>query len=107
MAKDMRSWINQLEEAGELLQVGDEVNTEVDIGRRLFDEKEKALLFDNVKSHPGWRVLGQAPANWRQIGLAFGMETRNTVSEFAGRVDSGSPAAPFSPRSPQHRGRRL
>jgi len=89
MAKDMRSWISQLEEAGELTRVSDEVSVEVDIGRHLFESKEKALLFENVKNHPGWKVLGQAPANWRQIGLAFGTETRNIVSEFASRVDKG------------------
>ena len=89
MAKDMRTWISQLEEAGELSGVSDEVSVEVDIGRHLFESKEKALLFDNVKNYPGWKVLGQAPANWRQIGLAFGTETKNIVSEFASRVDKG------------------
>ncbi len=87
--KDMRSWISQLEQAGELSRVSDGVSTEFDIGRYLFESKEKALLFENVKNHPGWKVLGQAPANWRQIGLAFGTEPKNIVAEFASRVDRG------------------
>ncbi len=89
MAKDMRSWIKQLEEAGELSRVGEEVSVDVEIGQHLFESREKALLFDKVRDYPGWRVLGQAPANWRQIGLAFATETRNIVSEFARRVDTG------------------
>ena len=89
MAKDMRSWISQLEGAGELTRVSDEVSVEVDIGRSLFASKEKALLFENVKNHPGWKVLGQAPANWRQIGLAFETEPKKVVPEFASRVDKG------------------
>jgi 2,5-furandicarboxylate decarboxylase 1 len=89
MAKDMRSWLSQLEEAGELERVRDEVSVDVDIGRRLYAEKQKALLFERVKDLPGWRVLGQAPANWRQIGLAFGVEPKDIVREFASRVDKG------------------
>ncbi len=89
MAKDMRSWIGQLEEAGELSTVGGEVHVEVDIGGRLFESKDKALLFDNVTDYPGWRVLGQAPANWRQIGLAFETDAQNVVPEYARRVAPG------------------
>ena len=89
MAKDMRTWIEQLKKAGELSTVGNEVSVEVDVGRCLFESKEKALLFDNVKNHPEWKVLGQAPANWRQIALAFGTEKENIVREFASRVDRG------------------
>lgn len=89
MAKDMRSWIKQLEQAGELSNVNDEVNVDVDIGQHLFEAKEKALLFDNIKGFSGWKVLGQAPANWRQIGLAFEAEPRNIVPEFARRIDQG------------------
>ena len=43
MAKDMRTQINQLEEAGELLRVSDNVSIELDIGRCVFESKEKAL----------------------------------------------------------------
>ncbi len=85
----MRTWIQQLERAGELATVNDRVDVEFDIGQYLFKEKEKALLFDNVANHPGWKVLGQAPANWRQIGLAFDTEPDNIVREFARRVDTG------------------
>ena len=89
MGKDMRTWIQQLERMGELSTVSNRVNAEVDIGRYLFKEKERALLFNNVENHSGWKVLGQAPANWRQIGLAFDTDPANIVREFARRVDKG------------------
>ena len=89
MAKDMRTYMEQLERAGELTQVSGEVTVEVDIGRRLFESKDKALLFENVKGFPGWRVLGQAPANMRHIGLAFDTPPNYVVKEFARRVDQG------------------
>ena len=89
MAKDMRTWMRELEQAGELSTVSERVNTEFDVGQYLFKTKEKALLFDNIENHPGWKLLGQAPANWRQIGLAFDTEPGNIVNEFARRVDKG------------------
>ena len=71
MAKDMRSWIKQLEEAGELVRMKEEVDPKANMSAYLWSSKEKALLFENVKNHPGWKVLGQAPANMRHVGLGF------------------------------------
>ena len=59
MAKDMRSWIKQLEEANELTRIKEEVDPKVNMSAFLWQSKEKALLFENVKSHRGWKVLGQ------------------------------------------------
>ena len=89
MTKDMRTWIGQLEEAGELTKISDEVNIECDIATRLGASREKALLFENVKSRPGWKVLGQAPANMRQVGIAFGIDKEEVNREFARRMDRG------------------
>lgn len=89
MAKDMRTWISQLEKAGELLRVGEEVNLEYQMAGRLADSREKALFFENIKGHPKWNVLGQAPANMRQVGIAFGIEKEMVSREFAKRIDGG------------------
>jgi 2,5-furandicarboxylate decarboxylase 1 len=89
MPRDMRSYMDQLETSGELVRIKDEVDVEVEIGRRLFESREKALLFENVKNYQGWKVLGQAPANMRHIALAFDTEPRKVVAEFARRVDHG------------------
>ncbi len=89
MVKDMRSYMDQLEKAGEMKRVTEEVNVLVDIGRRLFVSEETALLFENVKGYPAWKVLGQAPANMRHIGLAMAAAPKEIVSEFARRVDRG------------------
>ena len=61
----------------------------MDIGQRLFGSRDKALLFDKVKDYPGWKVLGQAPANMRHIGLALGTEPNKIVTEFASRLGKG------------------
>ena len=85
----MRSWIAQLENAGELVRMKEEVDPKANMSAYLWSSKEKALLFENVKNHPGWKVLGQAPANMRHVGLAFGTEAKQAVREFARRVDQG------------------
>jgi 2,5-furandicarboxylate decarboxylase 1 len=89
MAKDMRSWIEQLEEAGELVRIRDEVDPKLNMSGYLYQSKEKALLFENVKNHSGWEVLGQAPANMRHVGLAFGTKAKQAITEFARRMDNG------------------
>ncbi len=89
MAKDMRSWLSQLEKAGEVSRVTDEVNLEWQMAQRLATSKEKALFFENVKGCPGWRVLGQAPTNIRQVGLAFGTDKEKVTAKFMDAVDKG------------------
>ena len=89
MAKDMRTWIKQLEEENELVRVKDEVDPKANMSAYLHQSKEKALLFENVKNHPDWKVLGQAPANMRHVGLAFGTQAKDAIKEFVRRADQG------------------
>lgn len=49
MAKDMRNWIKQLEEADELIRIVDEVDPKVNMSAFLSQSKEKALIFENVE----------------------------------------------------------
>jgi 2,5-furandicarboxylate decarboxylase 1 len=89
MPKDMRTWINQLEQAGELARISEEVNLEYQMAERLAKAREKAPLFENIKGHPGWKVLGTAPANMRQVALAFNTEPASVNTEYARRMDKG------------------
>ena len=90
MAKDMRSWIKQLDENGELIKINEEVDPKADMSAFFCQSKEKALLFEHVKGHPGWKVLGQAPGNMRNAGLAFGTEFRKITTEFVRRLNRGT-----------------
>jgi 2,5-furandicarboxylate decarboxylase 1 len=69
-AKDMRSWIADLERAGELISIDKPVDPLTEMGSLLYQSRERALLFENLPH--GWRSLGQAPANIRQAAMAFG-----------------------------------
>ena len=66
----MRTWIADLEEAGELIRIDKPVDPLTQMGALLYQSREKALLFENLPH--GWRSLGQAPANVRHAAIAFG-----------------------------------
>lgn len=83
MPKDMRSWIGELKAKGELCRVAKPVNPHTEMGALLYQSREKALLFDQVQGYPGWRVLGQAPANLRHAALAFGVSLHDLIPTMA------------------------
>ena len=87
--KDMRSWIAELEQAGELISIDKPVDPLTEMGSLLYQSREKALLFENLPH--GWRSLGQAPANIRQAAMAFG-STEDALIPKSGRADR--PASP-------------
>ena len=83
---DMRDWIETLKKAGELVTLTKPVDPEREMGALLYKSRDKALFFNEVKGYAGWRALGQAPANVRQAALAFGVDQKDLVKEFARRV---------------------
>ena len=83
---NMRDWIETLDKAGELVTLNKPVDPKTEMGALLYKSRDKALYFNNVAGFPGWRALGQAPSNLRQAALAFGVESKLMVREFARRV---------------------
>jgi 2,5-furandicarboxylate decarboxylase 1 len=72
--EDLRSDLAHLEEQGQLLRVREPVDTRFEIAagiRRTSDIEGPALLFENVKNYPGWRVLGGLFATRKLIALAL------------------------------------
>ena len=82
--KDMRTWIRELEAAGELIRIDKPVDPLTQMGSLLYQSREKALLFEKL-AH-GWRSLGQAPANFRHAALAFGAPQEQVVPLIAQRM---------------------
>jgi 2,5-furandicarboxylate decarboxylase 1 len=82
--KDMRTWIADLDAAGELVRIDKPVDPLTQMGSLLYQSREKALLFEKLPH--GWRSLGQAPANVRHAALAFGTDQRSVVPLVAGRL---------------------
>ncbi|MGB6192726.1 MAG: UbiD family decarboxylase [Terracidiphilus sp.] len=102
---DLRDWIRTLEKHGELKRIREEVSPELEI-TEITDRVSKigatgranahgkaapaqyapggpALLFENVKGHPGHKVLINQFGSERRMALALGVER---VDEIAGRI---------------------
>lgn len=59
--KDFRDYLDNLEKNGLLLRVKKEIDPKYEIAagiRKISDTNGPALLFENVKGYPGWRVVG-------------------------------------------------
>ena len=94
-ARDMRSWIAELDAAGELIRVDKPVDPLTQMGALLYQSREKAILFENLPH--GWRSLGQAPANTRHAAVAFGVPEEELIPHVAARL--GTRIAPVMVKS--------
>jgi UbiD family decarboxylase len=87
--RDLREFIRQLEEQGELLRVRGEVDWKEEIGavsRRLCDRETEgtnapAVLFENIKGYPGGRFFTNTLASFRRYALALGLKKETPVKE--------------------------
>ena len=83
---DLRDWIKTLEKHGELKRIREEVSPELEI-TEITDRVSKAggpaLLFENVKGHPGHKVLINQFGSKRRMALALGVAT---IDEIADRI---------------------
>lgn len=99
---DLRSFLEALENKGQLLKVKDKVKPEPDLaaagnaaGR--IGEKAPALYFDNIEGFTDARVALNTLGSWPNHAIAMGMDpstsTREQVAEFIRRWDD-FPIAP-------------
>src|SRR5437773_11511251 len=75
MFEDLRGFLTHLESQRQLLRVKDAVDVKYEIAagmRKTSDIEGSALLFENVKGYPGWRVLGGLFATRKLVALGLG-----------------------------------
>ena len=99
---DLRDWITALEKAGELKRIGEEVSPELEI-TEITDRVSKvgagpaaglksgaagkyspggpALLFENIKGHPGHKVLINQFGSERRMAMALNVERLDEIAE--------------------------
>src|SRR3954468_12124141 len=76
MFEDLRGYLSHLEEQKQLLRVAQEVDVKYEIAagmRKTSDIEGPALLFENVRGFPGWRVLGGLFATRKLVALGLGV----------------------------------
>ena len=98
---DLRDWIKTLEKHGELKRIREEVSPELEIteitdrvskigshaSAHASVEKDKyapggpALLFENVKGHPGHKVLINQFGSERRMALALGVDRFDEIAD--------------------------
>jgi 4-hydroxy-3-polyprenylbenzoate decarboxylase len=88
---DLRDWIKTLEKAGELKRIREEVSPELEIteitdrvskaGAGKYPSGGPALLFENVKGHPGHKVFINQFGSQRRMALALGVERLDEIAE--------------------------
>src|ERR1035441_9801873 len=98
---DLRDWIKALEKAGELRRIGEEVSPELEIteitdrvskigayggagaksGAGKYAPGGPALLFENVKGHPGHKVLINQFGSERRMALALNVDRLDEIAE--------------------------
>ncbi len=98
---DLRDWIKALEKHGELKRIREEVSPDLEIteitdraskigsaaGGQAVSTKGKygpggpALLFENVKGHPGHKVFINQFGSERRMALALGVERLDEIAE--------------------------
>ena len=77
---------NLLDEHREIVLVEQEVDPDNNIGTLCHLAQERAIWMKNIKGHPGWTALAQAPANWRHLAMAFGIKQEELVSYLSERL---------------------
>ena len=102
---DLRDWIKTLEKHGELKRICEEVSPELEVteitdrmskaGSRVTGSREKgqgtatgkyapggpALLFENIKGHPGHKVFINQFGSERRMALALGVDRIEEIAE--------------------------
>ena len=85
MFEDLRGYLTYLEKQGQLLRVREEVDVKYEIAagiRKTSDTEGPALLFDRIKAHPGWRVLGGLFATRKLIALGLGVSQDQLLERY-------------------------
>src|ERR1035438_8338077 len=81
---DLRDWIKTLEKHGELKRIREEVSPELEITEitdRVSKSGGPALLFENIKGHPGHKVFINQFGSERRMALALGVERLDEIAE--------------------------
>ena len=94
MFEDLRGYLSHLEEQGQLLRVKEEVDVKFDIAagiRKTSDVEGPALLFENVKGFPGWRVLGGLFATRKLVALGLGVPQDQMLERYLTLEDKRIP----------------
>ena len=94
MFEDLRGFLAHLESQGQLVRVKDAVDVKYEIAagmRKTSDIEGPALLFENIKGYPGWRVLGGLFATRKLVALGLGVPQEQMLERYLTLEDQRIP----------------
>lgn len=74
--KDLREYLQELENIGELIKVREEVDWNLEAGaimRRCNERQGPVPLFENIKDYPGYRMTSDLLSTFGRFAVAFGL----------------------------------
>jgi 2,5-furandicarboxylate decarboxylase 1 len=92
---DLRSFIERIDESGQLRRVAREVDWKYELGE-LTRNEHTPLLFENVKDYPGWRVFTNGLGSLGTIASALGFSHETSRKDLLRelRTRTATPIAP-------------
>ncbi len=94
--RDMREYLDFLESKGRLKRVKAEVDPVLEIPeilRRIMYSRGPAVLFENVKGHPGWKLAGNIFCCIEMVREALGVERLEEIGDRLFKPLQGPPPA--------------
>lgn len=88
----LREFIDQAESSGDLLCINKPVSVRYELANVAHALEGRAVLFDHIKEHPGWRVISGPCADRRYFSMALGVPVAQLMHHLA--------AALANPRTP-------
>ena len=93
--QDFRGFLNLLEKKDKLKRVQREVTTRFDIAagiRKVSDTDGPALLYENIKDYPGWRVAAGVFATRKLLALALEVPEEKMLEHYEQLAQKSLPA---------------
>jgi 4-hydroxy-3-polyprenylbenzoate decarboxylase len=99
--KDNREYMKALKKTGDLVEVKEEVDWDLEMGaivRRMCEKKSPAAYFKKIKDYPDFEALGAPIATYRRLAVALGLEPDspipNIAAEYLTRTSTGKVQKP-------------
>ncbi len=87
--RDLREWMNYLDEQGDLVRNKTEVDLRGEvaaISRKIARTNGPAILHEHITGYPGWRVLADTLATRRRVLWALDLPAKDTTKVAAERI---------------------
>ena len=87
---DIRQFINGIEKTGDLVRIKQELDWDLEagaIGRRAYETRAPAVLFEKIKGYPGHSTLNGSLGTFRRVAIAMELDPDSSVREIYNELE--------------------